>query len=106
MENNKQNIKMILYPILYWIIFIIIPFIVAYNMKDYNRALNISGVIMFYILFIAPFLYFIPYRLVKIINSKQKLVFILAGLVIPYVIFYVYIITQIINAFNNSRFPF
>jgi len=106
MENNKQNIKMILYPILYWIIFIIIPFIVAYNMKDYNRALNISGVIMFYILFIAPFLYFIPYRLVKIINSKQKLVFILAGLVIPYAIFYVYIITQIINAFNNSRFPF
>jgi len=106
MENNKQTVRMVLYPILYWIIFIIIPFIIVYNTRDYNRALNIPGVIMFYILFIAPFLYFIPYKLVKTMDLRQKLVFILAGLVTPYIIFYVYIINQTINTFNNSRFPF
>jgi len=106
MVYDKQNIKIILYPILYWVIFVIIPFIAAYNMQGYNRALNISGIIMFYILFVAPFLYFIPYRLVKTMNSKQKLVFILVGLVIPYIVLYIYTAVQIISVFNNSRFPF
>lgn len=106
MQNDRQNTKMILYPILYWVIFIIIPFIVVYNMKDYDRALNIPGIIMFYILFIAPFLYFIPYKLVKIINLKQKLLFIFLGLVIPYIIFYTYTVVQVLNALNNSHFPF
>lgn len=106
MAYDKQSTKIILYPILYWIISVIIPFIIAYSIKDYNRALNIPGVIMFYILFIAPFLYFIPYRLVKIINSKQRLIFVLAGLIIPYIILYIYIASQIINTFDNSRFPF
>lgn len=106
MNYGKQNVKVILYPIFYWVVFIIIPFIVAYNMKDYNKMLNIPGVIMFYILFIAPFFYFIPYRLVKVDNSKQKLIFILLGLVVPYIILYIYTAVQIINAFNNSRFPF
>ena len=105
MTYDKQNTKIILYPILYWVIFIIIPFFVAYNMKDYNKALNIPGVIMFYILFIAPFLYFIPYKLTKI-ASKQKLIFIFVGLIIPYIILYIYIVSQVINTFNNSRFPF
>ena len=106
MMYDKQYTKMILYPILYWVIFVIFPFIVVYNMKDYNRELNVPGVIMFYILFIAPFLYFIPYKLVKTMNSRQKLMFVLIGLVAPYIIFYTYTAVQIISAFNNSRFPF
>lgn len=103
---DKQYTKMILYPILYWVIFVIFPFIVVYNMKDYNRELNVPGVIMFYILFIAPFLYFIPYKLVDIINAKQKIYFIALGLVIPYIILYIYVVVQVINTFNNSHFPF
>ncbi|MBI2459357.1 MAG: hypothetical protein HYV53_02265 [Parcubacteria group bacterium] len=106
MENNKQNTKIILYPILYWVIFIIIPFIIVYNMKDYNKALNIPGIIMLYIIFIAPFLFIIPYELVKPIKTRQKFIFISAGLVIPYVIFYIYIIVNIINNLHNSNFPF
>ena len=106
MVYSKQNVRIVLYPILYWVIFIIIPSIAVYNMKDYDKALNLPGVIMFYILFIAPFLYFIPYRLSKIINLKQKMIFILAGLVVPYIILYIYTAVQVIGAFNNSRFPF
>lgn len=106
MAYDKQYAKIILYPILYWIIFIIFPFVIAYGMKDYNRALNIPGVIMFFILFIAPFLFFIPYRLAKPMNSKQKFIFILLGLVIPYIIFYIYTSVQVLDALYNSRFPF
>ena len=106
MKINNQKIKLILYPILYWIIFVIIPFIVAINLKDYNPALNIPGVIISYITFIAPFLFFIPYKLVEFKNLNQKLVFILMGIIIPYIILYIYIYYKIIEAFSKSKFPF
>lgn len=106
MTNSKQNLKIILYPTLYWAILIIVPLMIVYNIKDYSKELNVPGIMMFYILFIAPFLYIIPYKLVNIVSTKQKLFFITLGLVIPYVILYVYIAIQVMNNFNNSRFPF
>lgn len=105
MVHNNQITKIILYPILYWIIFIIFPFIIVYNIKDYNRVLNIPGIIMFYILFIAPLLYVIPYKLVQI-TSKQKLIFVFVGLIIPYLVLYVYVVFQVMRSLNNSHFPF
>jgi len=105
---NKVNIKIkfILYPILYWLVFIIIPFIIAYNLNDYDPALNIPGIIGSYILLIAPFLFVIPYKLVKFNNSNQKLKFIIFGVIIPYIILYIFIFYKIIETFNKSNFPF
>lgn len=105
MAYNKQYTKVVLYPILYWIILIIFPFFIAYSLKDYNGGLNIPGVIMFYIMFIAPFLFFFPYRLARV-TPKQKLFFVLIGLVVPYIILYIYTASQVMSAFNSSRFPF
>ena len=72
MAYNKENTKIILYPILYWVIFIIIPCkLVA-----------------------------------KVIDPKQELMFILIGLIVPYIILDTYFIVQVINSINNSSFPF
>ena len=103
---NNKKIKLFLYPVLYWIIFVIIPFVIAINLENYNPALNIPGVIMSYIIFIAPFLFFVPYRLVEFKNTNQKLMFILMGIIIPYIILYIYIYYKIIEAFSKSKFPF
>lgn len=102
MSNLNQKIKLILYPILYWVIFVVIPFVVAYNLEDYNPALNIPGIIGFYILLIAPFLFFIPYKLVEFKNSNQKLRFIVFGVIIPYIILYTYLYIEFRRNFNLS----
>jgi len=106
MNNLNQKIKFILYPILYWIIFVIIPFAIANNLENYNPALNIPGVVGFYILFIAPFLFFIPYKLAKIKAIKTKFLFVFFGLIIPYFLLYIYIYYKIAETFRNSSFPF
>jgi len=106
MQNLNQKTKSILYPILYWIIFVVIPLAVAYVLRNYNQTLNLSGVIMFYILFIAPFLFFIPYRAAKLKIIKTKLLFLLLGLIIPYFLLYIYVYYKIVEAFRNSSFPF
>ncbi len=94
---SYKKIKLILYPILYWIIFIAIPFIIAINLRNYNSASNMPAVIGSYILFIAPFLYFIPYKLTKFENIKEKLLYFIFGLVIPYFIIYIYVYYKISN---------
>jgi hypothetical protein len=43
-----------------------------------------------YTLFIAPFLYFIPYLLAKLKTKKQKILFIFLGLIIPYLLIYIF----------------
>ncbi|MBU4015191.1 hypothetical protein KKC83_05885 [Patescibacteria group bacterium] len=98
--NNK--IKFILYPILYWIIFIIVPSVVAYNLEDYDPALNIPGIIGSYILLIAPFLFFIPYKFVEFKNSNQKLKFIIFGVITPYIILYIYLYIEFRRNFDLS----
>jgi len=95
MSNKK--IKLFLYPILYWIVFIIIPFVIAINLKNYNSALNIPAMIGSYILFIVPFLYFIPYKLTKFENIKEKLLYLVFGLIIPYFIIYICVYYKVSN---------
>jgi len=84
MDNKK--IKLVLYPVLYWILLIIIPFIVTFLTRRQTRDYNLMGLVMLYILFIAPFLYFIPYILAKPSDIMKKVFFIVLGLVVPYII--------------------
>ncbi len=84
-----NQLKGINYVLGYWIIFVIIPFLVAVtisNTKPYNS--NAPVLLWVYIIFIAPFLYFIPYKLVK---PKLKLSFVFLGLILPYLFIYLLI---------------
>ena len=91
MKDIGYKTKLILFPIFYWIIFIFIPFAVASGIKNYNQLLNLPGVIGFYLLFFAPFLFIIPYKFAKFEKLNQKLIFVFLGLIIPYFVFYIYI---------------
>jgi hypothetical protein len=84
------------YLLYYWVFLVIIPFFVGFSMYVYlnynpieflNHApINYTPIcIMLYSLFIAPFLYFIPYRKVK---PKKGFLFIFLGLVVPYLFIY------------------
>jgi predicted Na+-dependent transporter len=70
---------------------VIIPFLVAlsiynYLIHNYVKYLDrVPAMIMLYVLFVAPFLYFIPYRFTK---PKSKFSFIFWGVVIPYLLIY------------------
>ena len=99
-----NNFKTLLYPILYWVIFIIIPFIIIYVIGD--KESTSMGVVMLYILFIAPFLFVIPYKLSLLSNRKKKILFVILGLVLPYILVYLYVYLGIVKTFENSNFPF
>lgn len=102
MSNRIKNVRYILG---YWAIFVIIPFFIAivsmnYLTNHYIKYLDrLPAFIMIYVLFIAPFLYFIPYRIVK---PKAKTAFIIWGIVVPYLFIYLFID---ILVFKNSYVP-
>lgn len=75
MNYEKQNIKVVLYPIFYWIVFVIVPFIFAFIVKDKKFSFDIVGYILLYIIFFVPLLYVFPYLLSKsrLKNIKEKI---------------------------------
>lgn len=102
----NQKTKLIIYPILYWLIFFITPIFVSYIYRNDKSAINVSGVMMFFVVFVAPFFYFIPYKIALLENKKQKMLFILLGLILPYFILILFLCYKVIENFNNSKFPF
>jgi len=90
----------------YWIVLVIAPFWLAYVFAGNDSVFNISGVIMIYIIFVAPFLYFIPYKVVGPKNKKEKVYFIIWGLVAPYMLLYSFLFYKVVITFRDSNFPF
>jgi hypothetical protein len=89
---SNELLKNIGYILGYWFILIIIPFLCIKQSRNFD---NISVEVLIYILFIAPFLYFIPYLFAK---PKSKLLFIFYGLMLPYLLIYflIYISTNLV----------
>lgn len=96
MEKLNQKIKLILYPVLFWIIFLIIPLEVIAPKTTID-----GGWIILYLL-IVPFIFFLPYKLIKLKNTKEKLFFIIFGFVLPFIIFYIYLFIEFIEGFSPS----
>lgn len=98
---DLKKVKMFAYPIIYWVVFIIIPYRLA---KFYvNSSLDISGYLLLYLLFIAPFLYFIPYKISNLNSKRERLYFCFIGLIIPYIIIYIYIGYNYFHMFDNFK---
>jgi len=96
MNKNK-------YLFLYWIFLVLLPFIISYIIGINNILLGFATYLMLYSIFISPFLFFIPYKLDKIKNDKKKnkILYILFGLVIPFIIAYL----TIFIFFQKTFFP-
>jgi hypothetical protein len=101
---SKASLKNIGYILGYWVIFVIIPFGIGVSMYNYliNNSIKYLDRVPFYIivylLFIAPFLYFVPYRLAK---PKGIAPFIIFGAVIPYLFIYLFIYLFLHVAFRG-----
>ncbi|HOZ56229.1 MAG: hypothetical protein BWY51_00110 [Parcubacteria group bacterium ADurb.Bin316] len=106
MLTLNQRSKLFFYPILYWIIFIFFPIVIAYIYQDNSSIINFSGILMFFVIFVAPFLYFIPYKTIIFENKKQKILFVFLGLMLPYLFLLAFLSYKIANNFSRSNFPF
>lgn len=93
----SKHYKKILYPIIYWVLLIIIPLYFSIYLDNHDFVSDWAGYIFFYVLFIAPFLYIIPYKLIK---PKKKIFFILVSFVTPLFLLYLYIFFQVQKTFH------
>lgn len=100
MNNLTEKNKIILYPILFWILLVLMPSLLIFPNLEID-----GGWILIYQL-ITPFLFIIIYKLIKFESANEKLKFILLGFVIPFIIIYFYFYLEVTNIFKNSRFPF
>jgi hypothetical protein len=84
----KKNIILLL---VYLILIVIIPYLVFYYLytSNYmNKDFDVVGNISFFVHFIAPVIFILPYKKANLNNKKQKLIFILFGFIIPFAIIY------------------
>lgn len=101
-SNTRHIVNSVGLIILYWLLFYVLPFIVAVNMKNYDRALNLPGIIGTAVLFISPILFILPYKLSKLTTVKNKFIYVFFGLVLPYVCLCLYLYWNFLKNFNLS----
>jgi hypothetical protein len=96
---SLDQLKNLKYILGYWIVFVIGPFLVSMIMNAGHKQNTMVVPILLYIIFIAPLLYFIPYLLSKL---KSKLLFVIWGLVIPYLFIYLFILKNLLHLVFRS----
>jgi hypothetical protein len=95
---TSSSLKSAYYIIGYWIVFVVIPaLLMSLIINISNDQSNVSKWIAIYIIFISPFLYFIPYLLAK---PKSVFSFVFFGLIIPLIILYLSLYLIFINNFH------
>ena len=103
---TKIQIKNLKYILEYWMFFVLAPFFVSVFTWVYSNYHPVgfwdyTPIILFcviiYSLFIAPFLFFIPYRKIK---PKKGFLFIFLGLILPYLFVYLSVYWYIRANFN------
>ena len=90
---KKQLLRNVGLLLGYWLLFVLTPLFLAINLKrnNYSNQLDVSGFMGLYVLFFAPVLFITPYKLAKLSNRIQKRLFLLFGLILPYLILYLFI---------------
>ena len=84
MENKKQYF----YLSTYIIIFILIPYFVRLSIKDKLFSFDLLGYLSFYLLFVSPLIFFVFYKLANLRDKKSKIIFVIIGLIVPFVLIY------------------
>ena len=106
MNFNQQklniNIRRVLFILMYWFIFIVIPGYITFTYKFSRTKFDFPGYILFYILFFAPLLFVIPYKMLKLTNKSEKIFYIFFGVILPYIFIYFYLYISYRRDFNPS----
>ena len=85
MKNTiLKNIGKVL---LYWLL-LVSMFILINFLRDKEEMYTVVSMLSIFLLFIAPFCFIVPYRLIKTEENKSKIVYLFLGLIIPYLVIY------------------
>jgi hypothetical protein len=90
--------KACVYLALYWLVFIITPFLFAINIGEESTLYNYVTAFFMFILFVSPFFFLLPYKLSSFSTTRQRVIYIVVGLILPYVAIYldaIYAITHL-----------
>ena len=102
MQNLNQKTKLVLYPILYWVVFVIVPFLLLLNPPF---VIDISLFIMYYLV-ISPILFIIHLVLLKkeIKNFSRFLLISLIFFVVIHILLFRYLFKLGFEIFSNINF--
>lgn len=75
--------------VLYWVIFIIAPFIFATNINESSQLYNYVTAFFIFILVVSPFFFILPYKLSKLASARQRVLYVAIGLIVPYIAIYI-----------------
>lgn len=90
-KGNFSIIKSFIYALVYWVLCIIFPFMLTGYIAPKDSVLSgLFGTVFTYILLIAPLLYIVPFKLSKLPSIKAKTIYIIGGLILPYIMVYIY----------------
>ena len=94
--------KAIYYLLGYLFVLVIIPLLLLIKIQNEKFSLDIPGYLTLYVFVISPFLFIIPYKLAKLKNKKEKILFVLFGFIIPFAILYLYLYLEFQKSFNPN----
>ncbi len=96
-------LKNIIYILLYWIIFVGVPIFLMYIIiRTTDDTSAVPKWILFYIIFLSPIFYIFPYKMAGLRTSAQKRFFVVAGLVIPYLLLWLCVYLEYHTNFGFS----
>lgn len=88
-KNNSFKKVIILF--IYVTFFVAGPFLFVRGAGSVEQYNPIDDYLSFYLIFISPFLFIIPYKMAKLESALERLFFIFFGFIIPFVIVYTYL---------------
>lgn len=83
MMKKLSKSKNYLFVIGYWLLFVIIPYIIALLIAEMDYSYKAPDVIVQYIIYDAPILYLIPLLLADLPTIKSKIMFVVWGFILP-----------------------
>lgn len=87
---------------IYWAIFILAPGFVAFIYDINNIKFDLPGYLSFFVLFISPFIFAVPYKFARLNSKSQKILYIFIGLILPYAFIYLYLFISFKRDFHPS----
>lgn len=95
---NQYYLKQIVAIILFWLLVVIIP------LKFFSLLSNNGSLLIDYLLIIPIIIFILMYKIIKINKTVGKILFIVAGFIIPYLFLLFYIYQGIIEGINPKIF--
>lgn len=95
-----KNKKKIIILLIYLVCFVGLPFGITILPIDKNHESYFLSLLALYVMFISPLLFIIPYKLAKLKEKKEKILFILFGFIIPFALLYFYLYLEFKRTFH------